>query len=387
MKKALTGLGSVLIGAFAGYALFAWGIPAFAGGGGAADAGPGIGRGLSLLLLPTAALGMLGVLATHELGHVAGGRLAGLRFLLLIVGPLKVVRGAEGGLDFSLNRSLSLAGGLAACGPNPDDLTDLRRRMTWLVAGGPVASLLLGVVALAIHQFAFEPPLSPFSTFLESWVLIVALASLGIFLVTLVPARTGGFATDGAQLIQLLRGGPEADGRIAMASIVAWSMGGVPPRDWAPEVLSAATESSDEGVRAIGLHSAWRHSLDHASPEWSPDALRVRLLDEIEGIPESVRGGVLLEMAVDRALAGQVEEARHLIERAATPGGLVDAHVLPMARAAVAWAEGRGAEASALLDQAEGALGSSLDGAAKLLDGGRIRQLRARIKVEPGESH
>ena len=89
--------------------------------------GAGVGYGLASVLPGLMAVGdfskaqKLGVLAlgapafglgilVHELGHVAGGKLAGFRFLLLLVGPLKLQRTPEG-FRFGLNRSANVAGG------------------------------------------------------------------------------------------------------------------------------------------------------------------------------------------------------------------------------------------------------------------------------------
>lgn len=85
------------------------------------------------------------VLLVHEAGHLAAARLQGWPFLLLLVGPLRVVRGASG-LVWGLNRAWPTWGGLTASIP-PVDHT-FRRQMLLMVLAGPLASATLGVSGL-----------------------------------------------------------------------------------------------------------------------------------------------------------------------------------------------------------------------------------------------
>ena len=91
----------------------------------------------SAILIALAALYL--VLLTHELGHLLFGKLAGMRPFLLITGPLKMVA-TQKGWQVSLNTNIALAGGLAACMPVRTET--MRRDLLWLVAGGPLTSLL-----------------------------------------------------------------------------------------------------------------------------------------------------------------------------------------------------------------------------------------------------
>jgi|SRR5579883_633364 hypothetical protein len=52
------------------------------------------------------------VLIIHECGHLLGGRLVGSRFMLLIVGPLRILREQQG-IRVSLNKNLAAYGGMA----------------------------------------------------------------------------------------------------------------------------------------------------------------------------------------------------------------------------------------------------------------------------------
>jgi hypothetical protein len=57
------------------------------------------------------------VLAVHEAGHLFGGFLRGMRFLLYIVGPFQLTR-TTSGIQFKWIFNLGTFGGLAAATPN-----------------------------------------------------------------------------------------------------------------------------------------------------------------------------------------------------------------------------------------------------------------------------
>ncbi|MGK7312516.1 MAG: hypothetical protein ACN0LA_09775 [Candidatus Longimicrobiales bacterium M2_2A_002] len=76
---------------------------------------------------------------------------------------------------------------------------------------------------------------------------VFALGSLAIAVATLFPGRASGFLTDGARLLQLLRGGPEAEADAALVTLMAWSVAGVRPRDWDPDVVKSALRGGSGG--------------------------------------------------------------------------------------------------------------------------------------------
>jgi hypothetical protein len=155
------------------------------------------------------------VIAFHELGHVAAGLAVGFRFQLFVAGPLRVEReGAEERVKAGLNREFSLYGGVAAC--LPVDTRDLPRRFVWVFAGGPLAS-----VALALAGWAAVAWLPGAPAGLRMLGMVVAMMSAAIGLGTLIPMRGGGFASDGARLLRMFRGGPEARREAATLSLVA----------------------------------------------------------------------------------------------------------------------------------------------------------------------
>jgi hypothetical protein len=224
------------------------------------------GRWLPLLAaVSMLAVGWLAILA-HELGHVVGGALGRFRFHMLVVGPLRIARDGEGGaLRVGVNRSLALYGGVAAAFPTP--AADPMRGLALMVAGGPLASVLLAAAAgLAAGAIA-----SPGTRLL---LIGLTLMSGGLALVTLVPARTGGFATDGARLLRMLRRGPEAEREAAMMPLVGLLGSGVLPREWPQPQIDAALVHRDGSVEeCTAWLLAYLHRLDTGQIEAAGVAL------------------------------------------------------------------------------------------------------------------
>jgi hypothetical protein len=182
-----------------------------------------------LLLLP---LWFLLVLV-HELGHLACGMLASLKPLLLIVGPLKLTFLGDRA-QVRRNRSLNLGGGLAAALPPAD--SRIRRGMLLMVLGGPLASMLAGLLALALLQVT--------SGLAAALAFLAGMLAFGVAVLTLIPMRAGGFSTDGARLLMLLRGGTQAERWCASALMVGAATDGVLSR-LDPAVVSRATSLRD----------------------------------------------------------------------------------------------------------------------------------------------
>lgn len=176
------------------------------------------------------------VILVHELGHLAGGWIAGFRFALLIVGPLQLERTGDN-VRLRFNRQLALWGGIAVC--LPTSTADLRRKMATMVIAGPVASLLLALLALPL-------------TLISPAFLFIAVLSAGITLVTGIPARTGPFYTDGARVRMLFQGGPEAERWIAVCLAYSYTLNGTRPRNWPADLVAQLALYADATLDGIG---------------------------------------------------------------------------------------------------------------------------------------
>lgn len=272
---------------------------------------------------------MLIVLGTHEIGHVLGGLSQGMRFLLLIVGPFGW-HASSSGPKFQWNTNLALMGGLAAMLPKNGGAT--RRQLLVMVAGGPLASLLLAI-------FAFVPASVSDPRF-AAYFTIVAGTSFGIFLVTLIPVRSGGFMSDGLQIIDVLRGGRSVIERNTLMHVFAQSLDGVRPRDWDSATIDelARLDSQDPLQRTGGLMYLLARAMDCQN---DADIARYRSLleDSVEGYPSGFKQSIYVELAICAWLAGDTDAVRRYLKL--SKGGIVEKSRRLLAQAALAKLEGR----------------------------------------------
>lgn len=280
-----------------------------------------------LLALPIL---ILIVLSAHEIGHLLGGLSQGMRFLLLIVGPFGW-HASVSGPRFEWNTNVALMGGLAATLPSKEG-PFLRRQMLVMIGAGPLASLLLTVVGIALASIS-DP------RFAAYWIFIAA-TSFGIFLVTLIPVRTGGFMSDGMQIIDVLRGGRAVIERSALMTIFAQSLDGVRPRDWeASAIEELAKTYFEDSLRRTGaalylLYRAMdsRHEADIAK-------YRKQLEEGVDEYPSGFKQSIHIELAICAWLTGDVDATRRHL--AASKGGIVEKSRRLLAQAALAKLEGR----------------------------------------------
>ncbi len=328
-----------LAGAVAGYFVGRYGAMMFR----APELGP-VGKAGLVATLP---LVWLLAVAWHEAGHLVGGWAVGGRFLLYIVGPFRWQR-TPSGVRFSWNRRLNLAGGLAACLPTDD--RDLRRRMAVMVAGGPLASLGLALLALAA-----VPGLQAAGwAWGERWATLVGFVSLVILAVTAFPGEAGGFKTDGRRFFALLRRDAAADQEAALLSLTVRSLGGTRPADYPAAIVAASIAVDDGSLNAVyGHFTAFHHAADRGDLRQAQ-----RHLDRVmagEGVmPPFMRDLARAEYAwllAEAALAAAPGEGTTLAQAGRTwldGVGPVDFDPATRLRAeaAVLLAEGRTAEAA-----------------------------------------
>lgn len=280
-----------------------------------------------LLALPVL---ILIVLATHEIGHLLAGLSQGMRFLLLIVGPFGW-HASVSGPRFEWNTNLALMGGIAATVPTNVGAS-FRRQLLVLIAGGPAASLLLTIFAVALASVA-NPRIAAYG-------IIVAAFSFGIFLVTLIPVRSCGFTSDGLQCIDVLRGGSAVVERSALMQIFTQSLNGVRPRDWDASTIEELSKIDPEDpLRLTGgsLYLLYR-AMDSRN---NADIARYRKLleDGVDAYPSGFKQSIFVELAICAWLAGEADDARRYFE--ASKGGVVEKSRRLLAKAALAKLEGR----------------------------------------------
>jgi hypothetical protein len=311
--------------------------------------------GLAVVCLP---VGLLLIVAIHEAGHSLAGALAGFRLQHVSVGPLKLQRTPAG---WKARRSQNeFFAGMSHGVPGPAlqeaPLRMVRRGRAIRIAGGAAANVLTGLLALGLGVLlAGETGGIAANMF--------GVASLVMGGINLIPFRTGsGLITDGARLGPLLRGTPEANRDVALATVRAEAYGGTRPSEWTPRWVERMLTPRDHGMTDGSTRMlAYRHALDAGRTEEARDHL-AEALHLLDRLPEAQHGGLMVEAAyVEAVHRGDAEQARAWLERAGGGKGAsipgVPSCATGRAEAAVLLAEGDHAGAQRRIDDAYSALG------------------------------
>lgn len=144
--------------------------------------------GIVLSLLPLVFLAVL----LHEAGHMIAGVMAGMRPVAFVVGPISV-EFREGRFS-GLHLQKFFPGGFAYC--MADRSRPISAQLIALVSGGPLASLLWAIFGFGVAFYLGGASGDLF--------LIFGIFSALAFLITIIPAATGGLITDGGRLIGLV---------------------------------------------------------------------------------------------------------------------------------------------------------------------------------------
>lgn len=310
-----------------------------------------------LALLAVLMAGGLLVLYLHELGHVAGGVLSGYRFVALFCGPLVVSRGGAR-LKAGWNDLWALYPGATMMAPRGGRLPPTRDAVV-LYAGGPLASLVVGVLCMAIH-FGLDLDSVKRSTIaagthtlgdmiVGDFTLMAGVLSLGIFVATSIPNALGGFLSDGAAVRMLLKGGPEAERLLAMNALMGHLCEGIRPRDWSPEYIRSAVRVQDGSTVENGAaHCGLLHALDQGDVA-AARAHLARMKVASENAPPLSKGELQLADAWLALADGRIPEARAAFEQ--TEKAVVDAFSRRRVLAAILLAEGKADEGMAAARQ------------------------------------
>jgi hypothetical protein len=276
-------------------------------------------------------LALFASLLVHEGGHLLGGRIVGFRFLLLIVGPLRIMREQQG-IRVGLNRNLASYGGLAAS--MPLDLERLPQRMLIIAIAGPLASLILALLAFLLQWITAAYPA------LAIVFLLLALTSAAIFLATVLPFGSKGFFSDGGRAIMLYKGGPRVERWCALVTLQSAMMAGQLPRSWNVSLVQRITSLPDESLDDVmGCYLGYYWAIDSGDVSAAKRYLN-RMLVNLSGVPSLVRPNFVLEAAYFEACFAQnAQSARAWLNKAKR--GMIDRCTRLRVEAAVLFAEGK----------------------------------------------
>jgi hypothetical protein len=215
----------------------------------------------------------------HELGHVSAAWLAGLQFVGICVGPLLMKHNPDG-WRFQVELKKSWFQGYALGVPKTTH--KLRGRLITFISGGPVASLLFGLVCTAFFLRADSP-------YTGYWA-ILGYFSCIVFATALVPHKIGGQSTDGFLLLQLLRNTPNRERMLAGFACSMTDATQLRPKDWNPEWILARTAIADESREHMGgCYHAYLYHLDRGEIEDAGRALD-RLIELLKKYPQDLFG-------------------------------------------------------------------------------------------------
>lgn len=220
----------------------------------------------------------------HELGHIGAASLT--RTVVptgILISRFAYMRRGEGW------RFEKLSGGAWVRGFAffaASDLTNLRPDLIQSISGGPLASLLAGLLGLAACLAGYDWGWG-------RWAQVAGfLAILGIcdFVINLIPFPTEANYTDGARILQLLRRTKEGEAHLACAYTGFSETTTLRPKDWDLSELALIRELSnqpDDGHLAYNLYA---HHLDNGEPGLAEPYLR-RMIEAIQCAPSHVSSG------------------------------------------------------------------------------------------------
>jgi hypothetical protein len=244
------------------------------------------------------------VIAVHEGGHALAGVLLNFDFRLFVTGPFMYEKENDR-WHFKWNKNINVAGGLVVC--LPKNTFNLSKKFMLFAAGGPIASLVLAVLFYFIYRLITinNPPASSLQNFINALCIIIAALSAVIFIVTSIPLHAGGFYTDGARILRLLRGDETSRLEVLMLTIIATATSGTRPANYN---IKEMEEAQRIATKIGDPFSVYFHGLFHqaAFDKGELDKAEQHLnsyIEEIEKIPAGFRSSIWLDAAFFYAYA------------------------------------------------------------------------------------
>ncbi|GCC49921.1 hypothetical protein SanaruYs_01350 [Chryseotalea sanaruensis] len=237
------------------------------------------------------------VVAVHEAGHAWAGIKMNFDFRTYIVGPLLWNKEPDG-WKFKRNKNINTSGGLVICTPRGSQ--ELTKRFSIFAAGGPIASLLLAVVAFTAHALLKSAtPLPLVLHIVSNLLLLIAYLSIAIFVITAIPLHTGGFSSDGARILRLQRGGDTARFEVLLLKTISEGMGGTRPLLFNADELDEAKQLAVKLEAHMGLYIdyfLYQQAADQGNIEKAEAHLK-DYLAQVDAIPEGLRASVWIDAA------------------------------------------------------------------------------------------
>jgi len=294
-------------------------------------------HGFPLSLLITS---LLITITLHEAGHTTAGLAVGMKLRAFIVGPFQWrIRDGRWRFQFLLSKFLS-AGSMTAMAPtNPEQS---RWNEICMIAAGPIASLLTGIISLC---FALTAKGRPYEMFWGLFAVVTTFSLIG-FALNLIPTRPEAIYSDGAQIYQLLSGGPWADLHRALCVAQSSAVTPLRPRNYDIQAIDRAALSFTHGRQALLLRLlASSYFLDSGMIPQARDAFaqaEAIYHESASDIPADLYTGIVFDSAYLRHDAASARQWWDLMEAKKPTHMGVDYW---LARSALLWVENQPAEA------------------------------------------
>ncbi len=359
----------MLIGAAAGY------FGAKVGGQAAASLPASVMITLVILFIPA----FFFVIALHEGGHALAGVWMKFDFRMYVVGPFLWDK-EHSGWKFKWNKNVNTSGGLVLC--IPTGTHDVSRRFSIYAAGGPVASVLTALLAYALYlickQLEFTSTVGQIITNL--WM-IIAFLSAAIFVVTAIPLHAGGFSSDGARIIRLLRGGDTARFEVLLLKMIGSSMAGSRPSLLNIQELEEAQALAIKLKAPMGVYIHYffyQAALDRQ--EYNQAEIHLdEYIEQAELIPQGMRENVWVEAAFFYAFVRKDLTRATQYFNQYKPSALIPLAMVYTTQAAIALLKNELTEAGAWIDKALKELPNMMDrGIAHVLNE-KLQEMREQI--------
>jgi hypothetical protein len=182
----------------------------------------------------------------HECGHVVAGLACGKKLWRFHVGPLDWFK-RSGTWRFEFNTARAFSGSVVLL---PATMDNYLSRKAIGTAGGPLASLTMAAIALIAAFHAKDSPWEGAWFLLAMWGTTSAVSFLG----NLIPSRTKLLFSDGAQIFQILSGGPWSRVHWARGMVASSLVSKTRPRDWDIALLQDALNTVRQGPEAFLFH-------------------------------------------------------------------------------------------------------------------------------------
>lgn len=368
-SKIIVGAVFLIVGGAAGY------FGAKVGGAAAATVPAPVLITLAILFIPA----FFFVIALHEGGHALAGVWMNFDFRMYVVGPFMWDK-EQSGWKFKWNKNVNTSGGLVICIPVTSE--NVSNRFSIYAAGGPLASLLTALLAYGIYlgcqQVGFVSQGGQIFTYL--WMMI-AFLSAAIFVVTSIPLHAGGFSSDGARIIRLMRGGDTARFEVLLLKLISSSMAGNRPAQLSTEELQEAKTLAMKLNAPMGIYICY-FQYQSALDRGALDVAEVHLTEYIgqaDEIPAGMRGNVWIEAAFFYAYEKKDLQKASKYYGKYKPSALIPLAMVYATQAAMVLLKNEVIEAGVLVDQALKEIPNMMDrGMAHVLHE-KLQRMKAQV--------